>query len=315
LLLKIIFFILTYLYLYYEIFYKKNIDIILSGIREINYFNLYFVVVLLLMLINWGIEAYKWKYAVNELEKVTYNKALQTIFSSVAIGIFTPNRVGEIVGRVLFLKKSKIWEATFISTVNSIAQLLVTIITGLLALPFFILKIISKYNIHIYMILFSLIICAILLYLYYNIALLSKLSRWKWLQNKEKFIMQINVFKTFSRRKLSNLLLYSLLRYIVFGIQFILIMKVFSINMNLTESIIIIPIYFLFITIIPTFALSEIGVRCSVSIYIISLYGLTQGEWHINLLLATTLLWLINIFIPAIIGSFFYPLLSINRRK
>ena len=57
----------------------------------------------------------------------------------------------------------------------------------------------------------------------------------------------------------------------------------------------------LFITITPTITIAEIGVRGSVAIFVLGLFSSND----IAILSSTTILWLINLIIPAIIGSFF----------
>ena len=64
------------------------------------------------------------------------------------------------------------------------------------------------------------------------------------------------------------------------------------------------------ISIIPTIAISEIGVRGSVAVY---LFGLISAN-ALGILSATFVLWLINLLIPAIIGTFFVFTLNFFRR-
>ena len=57
--------------------------------------------VFLLMIVNWGIEAFKWKISVQQVQHVKYFTAFKAILSGTSFSVTTPNRVGEYLGRVL----------------------------------------------------------------------------------------------------------------------------------------------------------------------------------------------------------------------
>ena len=44
-----------------------------------------------LMIVNWTLEAYKWKILIQHIEKISLLKSLKAIFSGITIAIFTPN--------------------------------------------------------------------------------------------------------------------------------------------------------------------------------------------------------------------------------
>ena len=59
------------------------------------------------------------------------------------------------------------------------------------------------------------------------------------------------------------------------------------------------PIYFFFITLIPSFFLADIGIRGSVSLFVFA-----QFEAQMPLiLLAIFFLWFINVVVPALLGT------------
>ncbi len=51
--------------------------------------------VLMLMFVNWGIEARKWQLLVSSIQTVSFGKAFKAVFSGQALGFNTPNRMGE----------------------------------------------------------------------------------------------------------------------------------------------------------------------------------------------------------------------------
>jgi hypothetical protein len=93
----------------------------------------YFILALCLVPVNWGLEAVKWKYLIKKTEPISFSIALKSVLSGVSISIFTPNRVGEFAGKVFYLKTAEKVKATVASFIGSSLQLLVTILTGVLA--------------------------------------------------------------------------------------------------------------------------------------------------------------------------------------
>ena len=102
------------------------------------------------------------------------------------------------------------------------------------------------------------------------------------------------------------LLLYSLLRYLVFSIQFYLVLLTFGVQLKGFYEIALIPVCFMITSIIPTLMLSEIGVRSSVAIIIFSVVS----EESLPIVLASVVLWIINVAIPSVIG-----LVNLNKLK
>jgi hypothetical protein len=72
---------------------------------------------------------------------------------------------------------------------------------------------------------------------------------------------------------------------------------------------VLIGIIYLMMTVIPTIAMTELGVRGSVSVYVFGYYFERLNLWNGNLqqsvIAASSLLWIINLGIPALIGAFF----------
>ena len=54
-----------------------------------------FLGVFLFMIINWGIEAVKWKLSVRKIQQVSFSRAFKAVLSGVSFSVGTPNRMGE----------------------------------------------------------------------------------------------------------------------------------------------------------------------------------------------------------------------------
>jgi hypothetical protein len=121
-----------------------------------------------------------------------------------------------------------------------------------------------------------------------------------------KTIQYISVLDEFTPKLLLRLLLLSFLRYLVFVIQYILLLYVFKVEIGLQQGFWLITVLYLVMAIVPTFAIADLGIRGKFSIELLSLYSVNS----VGIIGTTFGIWSINLFIPALAGSFFI----INKR-
>ena len=88
----------------------------------------------ILMFVNWSLEALKWKLSVQHVQPVSFAKALKAVFSGVSFSVTTPNRMGEYIGRVLYMNEGNRLKVISLTILGSVSQLIVTMFFGLLAL-------------------------------------------------------------------------------------------------------------------------------------------------------------------------------------
>jgi len=81
---------------------------------------------------------------------------------------------------------------------------------------------------------------------------------------------------------------------------------------------VLISLIYFTMAIIPTIALTELGIRGSVALYFFGLYvgkfPLIDGTNNIGVFAASTILWMINVGLPALIGSIFVFRLQFFRK-
>ncbi len=253
------------------------------------------------MILNWSIEAAKWKLLIKQIASVRFLKSLQIIITSITIGIFTPNRIGELAGRAYFLKKGQRTCGLLAAGIGSFAQLTVTVVMGLIGFTLFLLCFPDKIHINSlfneFSALFILFFALILLWIFFNVQKIKTLLlKVPFLKKKSK---QINFLSHQSNKTLMNILLYSFLRYFIFSVQFYLLLLIFDVQILFLESFVAITLTYFFMTAIPTTTLAEIGVRGSLAIFFIGMF-----TSHIpGIILATIFIWIINLAIPAVIGA------------
>lgn len=94
-------------------------------------------VVLLLMFVNWTIEAIKWKLVTKHLQTISIWNALKGVMLGVTVSLIMPNRTGEFVGKIMVLDRENRVKGVLASMLASVSQLLMTLIFGVLGMLFF----------------------------------------------------------------------------------------------------------------------------------------------------------------------------------
>ncbi len=265
---------------------------------------LYLIFTILLMPVNWGIETIKWQTLIKNIQNISFSIAVKAIFSGISLGIFTPNRIGEIGGRILYLNKGKRTFGLLATSLGSFSQLLTTIIAGLLGFAMFLIFFPNKTNISpIFDKLFLIIILItllVLIYLFFNAKLLNPLLlKFSFFKKRQD---QLKYFSNTKNSLLLKILFLSLIRYLVFITQFYLLLTFSNIQISILQAFISISLLYLFSTLIPTTTLLELGIKGSLAIFFIGLFS--NNLLHI--LLTAMTLWVINLVIPSIIGSIFF---------
>ena len=316
-LLKLLIVVAAYGFLYYQLFRKDKLDQVLDALnRFADIPGLYFMlaIVVMMMFLNWSIEAFKWRYLLKDEEQIGFLKSLKAVFAGITVSIFTPNRVGVFLGRVFILKKAKPLRAVFITIIGSYSQLLVTLITGYIAVLYFSAQYLQHFE-AIPVWLFTAtafgvgLVILLLTLLYLNLSILDPLvnrlinSRWK------KIGQYFSVFSRFNTSTLLKVFGFSLLRYGVFTLQFLLLIHLFQVPVPWFDGFMLIALMFFTMSAIPTVTLAELGVRGSVTITLFRLYLQLNHEFtpmmEFGVFSASSALWLINLALPALLGTLF----------
>ena len=291
---------------------ELNVDYMLLQLQQ-NY--IIIGLVILMMFFNWFLESLKWRFLISKIENVTIKRSIRAVFSGITVSAFTPNRVGEYAGRVFYLEKADRIQGVLITVIGSMAQLTTTIVFGLIGIlllpnlmPEFdalLSEIIFAYPIMLFIII---LLNALLVTLFLNASVFSVvLSKFKFLRNFAKYN---EVFTFYNSSELLEVLLYSIARYIVFTTQFFILLQVFGVDVSYIDAIILTTTMFFVISVIPTIAITEIGVRGSVAIF---LFGLISSNTT-GILSATFVMWVINLLLPALIGTAFIFTLKFFRK-
>ena len=261
--------------------------------------------VLLLMPLNWGIEARKWQLALRPIGGIAYRDAFRAVLTGTTMACFTPNRMGEYLGRILYVREGQRIRSISLTMACSIAQLMITLFIGLLGVCYLratahpgptgfghwqLALTILQWTVTAFLIILTFIYCR----LSYVASLLLTIPR------LSKFSAYIKVLEKFDATILLRILFLSFGRYIVFIVQYSLVFPVFGVTLGFWQVWGGMSLVFLVMAIVPTLTfLTELGLRWEASIQVLELYSSNI----VGIFASSFAIWLINLIIPALIGS------------
>lgn len=267
--------------------------------------------VLAFMPFNWYFETLKWQPFVNRYEPMSIGQALKSVLAGVAISLFTPNRMGEFGGRLLFVSPGARWPAFWANAVGSLAHLGVILGVGGWAGIGFAQRFYQLSGWGLYLALLGVLLGTALLYLlYFNIGWAVGWARRLPLpKGWSKHIERLEGISQFSRADLLCMLGWSWARYAVYTTQYYLLLRFFGISVSFSEGFMGIATIFALQTGIPLPLLAGLVARGALATHVWGLYGASE----LASLAATFSLWIINLIFAALIGTFF--LLRVNTEK
>lgn len=244
----------------------------------------------ILTLANRFFEILKWKNLGSLIRPIRLWESTQQVLTALTLGIFTPAGIGEYAGKALYFDKSQTSNVIFLNMICNGIQVVYAILFGLIGVTF-----LNQY--------FPIVPNRILGYVFLGIlaVLIMVMSlrnrtikgyslRWVWeqLQLIPKKVHRKNMF-------------FALCRYFVFTHQYIILYRLFGVDLPYWELLFAISSIYLLASSIPNFQFLEFAVKGSIAIYIFSILGVNQ--WIVALV--ATLIWLLNIVFPVSIGSIF----------
>lgn len=274
--------------------------------------------IIALMPLNWGIEARKWQLALGPVGGISYRNAFKAIFTGATMASFTPNRMGEYLGRILYVEEGRRLSSISLTIVCSIAQLLITLaigIAGILYIRYGLHQPIFPENQHGELWLNTMLGVAILLLLSLTI-IYFRLSFLLWILRKipgsGKYLVYIKVLENFEATILLRILFLSFVRYLVFIVQYGLVFPLFGVMLSPGQVWGGISVVFLVMALVPTFTfLTELGLRWEASIQVLELFSANT----VGIFAASFAIWLINLIIPALIGSWLILSIKLFKNK
>jgi len=269
---------------------------------------LWALLVFLLMGLNWSLEALKWQFLSRQLYKMRFSEALKCILSGVTMSALSGNMAGHHFGRIWQMRhqdRQKMWAATLL---GSYTQLYFTSVFGFFALCFFLLKIAwlseTLFYWGVFIVAFGSVLGVFFLFF------IGKVSHF-FLAKFPKIHYYFEHLSTYNKAQLGFVWLIALLRYLVFGLQYGLVLYFMGAGADMHTLFIGISLVFLVRSVVPNFNfLSNLGVREATAMYFFGQYGLSEPIIFVS----TFGLWCINLCIPSVVGLLFIQKMQIFRK-
>ncbi len=269
------------------------------------------------MPVNWGIETFKWYVLVNRIQPLSFLKSFEAVLSGLSLAINTPNRIGEYGGRVVYLLPQNRLRGVTVTILSSVGQLFVTLLAGFIAL--YALKPYlnnvelggTKFSGVLWMIFQYVVLLAGILtgFFYFRLQWLSKLV--KWIPGLKKKLSFTDVLENLPGRVYIQILFYSFLRFLVFALQYVLLWQALEVNVGFMQGFWSSTLMFLVLAIIPSFAVAEVGIRGNVAVSIVGVFSTNT----LAILAGSIGLWLLNLVVPALIGSLLLLTIKIFKER
>jgi len=270
----------------YYLWQYHHIGALVSGFSADFSYKLMFIL-FFLSLLNWILEVYKWYFLVSHVQKISFFSAGYQSLVSFAFSMLTPNRIGEYGVKVLFFEPSRRKKIFSLSLIGNLSQLSATVFFGIAG-------IISG----LYTGLFELRDWINIPYYTLGIFLFLLVILWwgykQFVSHKQLVLNNLQIWK-------ASFLL-ALLRYIIFSVQFYVLLRYFGVSTGALTLFTGIFLTYLLATFIPMLAFLDWAVKGSVAVWVFGQIGLSDSV----ILKITGLMWFFNFFIPFVLGIISY---------
>ncbi len=261
---------------------------------NINFSSKNFIYILLIQLflfaVNISLESLKWQLLMNKYVKLSFINSLKSVLAGFSSGIITPAHLGEPIGRLSNIDKKYIYQGVTLNYFSGFTLNAVVFIIGFICL--FLIPVDFNFNKNILLILIAII---------FLIVIIVRIMRKKIINWNKHLIKITNSVKDIGIYNFIKLIIYSFARFCIYSTQLLIMLYYFSGFSINYEIIYYIPIYFMFITIPPSFILTDLGIRGSVGLFLFNKIGVADNV----IIISVFALWLINHSLPAIWGNFF----------
>ena len=288
--------------IYQQVFARQQAaDLWQSLVQHFNYPNLlWLVAVLLLAPLNVALEAMKWRQLIQGFSSLGFWQTFKAVLAGTTIAIFTPNRVGEYGGRVLFVEEGQGWKAVIATMVGSLAQLLALLSVGLVGAVFFSLKFLEPepYLVPVAVSLGAAFL-GLLFFAYFNIDVVVPLAkRIPFIDRFKKPLRHLTMLRHYHRRALGRALFFAYLRYFTYASQYYLLLQFYGVPAPWLLGMAGIATIFLVQASVPLPPAMGLLARSEIALFVWGFF--TDND--MDILAATFSLFVVNIAVPALLG-------------
>jgi uncharacterized membrane protein YbhN (UPF0104 family) len=252
-----------------------------------------FLGIVSLSLINWILEILKWQNLVSYLHQISFKESMKQTLGSLTASIFTPNRIGEYGAKMLYFDKKDAKKIVLLNLIGNSTQMIVTTFFGVFGL------VITGLHLEFFRGIYTeILVIALLLIILLTLAYVFRNREFIYGFTFAKLIVKIkevprNIYRT-------NFQL-ATLRYFIFSHQFYFLLVLFGVSISYPTALATLFVMYFIASIVPTIHLMDVVIKGSVAVFLFGKLGV--NEWIVVSI--TFLMWLLNLVLPVVIGSFF----------
>lgn len=251
---------------------------------------------------NWFLEISKWHLLTSFIRNYSFKNAIIQSLASLTASLITPNRIGEYGAKALYFKKPLRKQIVGLNLVGNFYQMLATLFFGILGFTYFVIQ--HNVEIDFYRIFRFLLLAIIVVSAFFFGAKHFNYKGYSF----EKARNYINSIPFSLNLKVGLL---SFLRFAIFSHQFYFLLLIFKVDISYYEAISAITSVYFVASIVPMLSLFDVVLKGTVAVWVFTYLNVNA----LTILSITTIMWIFNFVIPAIIGSYFVLTFKPNFTK
>lgn len=257
------------------------------------------MVFLILSPMNWLTEAVKWRFLLSKIQSVPIFKALGSVLSGMSFALISPGKVGDFAGRILYLDSAIRWRAFFMTIIGSFSHILVTCCMGAVGLVYLSVRFQSTLFLSLLFAAIFISILGVFLFLRMNtLKFKRKKMQRRWMR---KLLVSLQIVRRYKRGDLSKVLFLSLLKFIIYNTQFVIVTQMLGSELGFGETFLASCVMFWMIMVIPSFFMADVIIRGMIATLIFEQTGMISDT--LPFISASYIIWLVNWVLPSCMGG------------
>ncbi len=251
------------------------------------------IIQLFLIVANLMLEGLRWHCISYPITKYPFRKSFKQVLIAIPAGIVTPGRIGELISRSVQAPEGHKTSTLGLAMASSVLH---TIIIGVLGMISFVATI--PFSNELRFLSFESNKLLITIGVFIGIAIFIT-----WIL-KKGFVYKSNVqlltkgLKQIPLKSIIYLIGFTILRFICYNLQLAIWLALFT-QIPTSEILTLTPIYYLIITIVPSFILLDLGIKGTAALLVFSSIGAATPA----ILIAIFMMWIFNTAAPTLLGS------------
>lgn len=271
---------------------------------------LWFGAVILLAPVNWFWEAVKWQRVVKYLHPVSLWTSCKAVITGIAFGMVTPGKLGDFAGRILYVPRRKRVSAAIGTLMTNLIQVAASSTAGVIGLCYFLWYHQSGPWLSGFLKITALVVILLGILWWTRAYWATGLMGFGAIRKMSRYF---RILKWYSTKDIIYIYGLSLVKYLTYNIQFLLLANLLGAQIPWVAGIFATMMMYWLLMAIPSFMLADISVRGFVAGMVFIETGLALNG--VSLLSASYVTWLLNLVVPAVLGSILLLVLRQNHKS